>query len=177
MVPSHFLNQCWNIVNWIIGNKLQWNLNRKLYIFVQENAFENVVWKKVAIFPLPQCIKKPYSVIYNLMSISLYFLWFIPIFIKKLSQTLWHLCYVTIFYGSFRLTNIVYVRNTHARAKSWINGKFHRKELKILDDSTVPADGFAPICAKPSHQQTQLLPVWFSCLCVFISSMHCCWKS
>ena len=23
----HYLNQCWNIVNWIIGNKSQWNLN------------------------------------------------------------------------------------------------------------------------------------------------------
>ena len=26
-------------------NKLQWNLNRKIYIFSQENAFDNVVWK------------------------------------------------------------------------------------------------------------------------------------
>ena len=26
MAPSHYLNQCWNIVNWTLGNKLQWNL-------------------------------------------------------------------------------------------------------------------------------------------------------
>ena len=26
--PSHYLNQCWNIVNWTIGNKFQWNINR-----------------------------------------------------------------------------------------------------------------------------------------------------
>ena len=32
-------DQCWNIVNWTLGNKFQWNLNRKLYIFLQENAF------------------------------------------------------------------------------------------------------------------------------------------
>ena len=44
-VPSHYLNQCWSIVNWILGNNLQLNLNRNLYIFIQENAFENVVWK------------------------------------------------------------------------------------------------------------------------------------
>ena len=25
--PSHYLNQCWNIVNRTLGNKLQWNLN------------------------------------------------------------------------------------------------------------------------------------------------------
>ena len=34
-----------NIVNWTLGNKLQWNLKRNSYIFIQENAFENVVWK------------------------------------------------------------------------------------------------------------------------------------
>ena len=55
--PSHYLNQCWNIVNWALGNKLQWNLNRNLYIFIQENAFENVVWKMAAILSRPQCFK------------------------------------------------------------------------------------------------------------------------
>ena len=41
--PSHCLNQCWPIVNWTPGNKFQWNLNRNSVIFIQENAFENVV--------------------------------------------------------------------------------------------------------------------------------------
>ena len=53
--PSHFLNQCWNIVNWTVGNKLQWNLNRKLYIFIKKNAFENVVRKFAVILSRPQC--------------------------------------------------------------------------------------------------------------------------
>ena len=26
--PSHHLNQCWNMVNWTLRNKLQWNFNR-----------------------------------------------------------------------------------------------------------------------------------------------------
>ena len=30
------------------GDKLQWNRNRNLYIFIQENAFENV-WRMAAI--------------------------------------------------------------------------------------------------------------------------------
>ena len=30
--------------DWTFGNKIQWNLSRNLYIFIQENAFENVVW-------------------------------------------------------------------------------------------------------------------------------------
>ena len=55
--PSHYLNQGWNIVNLTLGNKLQWNLNRSLYIFIQENAFESVVWKMVAILSRPQCVK------------------------------------------------------------------------------------------------------------------------
>ena len=33
------------IVNLSLGNKLQWNLNQNQYIFIQENAFENDVWK------------------------------------------------------------------------------------------------------------------------------------
>ena len=37
---SHYLNQCWNIVNWMHGNKLQLNLNRNSYIFIQVNTFE-----------------------------------------------------------------------------------------------------------------------------------------
>ena len=56
-VPSHYLNQWWNVVNWTLGNKFQWHLNWNSYIFVQENASENVVWKIAAILSQPQCVK------------------------------------------------------------------------------------------------------------------------
>ena len=46
-----------NIVNWTLGNKFQWNLNWNLYIFIQENAFDNVVWKMAAILSRPHCVK------------------------------------------------------------------------------------------------------------------------
>ena len=49
-------NGLWNIVIWTRGKKFQWNLNRNLYIFIQENAFENVVWKMAAILSRPQCV-------------------------------------------------------------------------------------------------------------------------
>ena len=49
MAPSHYLNQCWNVVNWTLGNKLQWNFNRNSNIFIQENAFENVVCEMASI--------------------------------------------------------------------------------------------------------------------------------
>ena len=33
MAPSHYLKQWWNIVNWNLGNKFQWNSNRNTTIF------------------------------------------------------------------------------------------------------------------------------------------------
>ena len=53
MAPSHYLNQCCNIINWTLGNKLQWNLNRNFHIFIQENKFENIIRKLVAILSQP----------------------------------------------------------------------------------------------------------------------------
>ena len=37
--------QCWNIVYWILRNKLQLNSNQNTKLFIHENAFENVAWK------------------------------------------------------------------------------------------------------------------------------------
>ena len=54
--PSHYQNQCCNIVNWGPRNKLQLNFNRNSYKSIQENPFENVVWKMSAILPQPQCV-------------------------------------------------------------------------------------------------------------------------
>ena len=58
-VRSHDLNQCWIIVDWTVGNKRQWNLNQNSSICIQENAFKNVVWKKMAaILSRPQWVKR-----------------------------------------------------------------------------------------------------------------------
>ena len=54
--PSHYLNQCWNIVNCTHGNKLQWNFNRNSNIFIEENTFENVVCEMLFISSRPQCV-------------------------------------------------------------------------------------------------------------------------
>ena len=56
--PSHCLNQCWPIVNWTPGNKFQWNLNWNSVIFIQENAFENVVCHNGGHFVQEEMIKK-----------------------------------------------------------------------------------------------------------------------
>ena len=47
-------DQSWNIDNWNLRNKFQWNLKWNLYKSNQENAF--VVWKMTAILSRPQCV-------------------------------------------------------------------------------------------------------------------------
>ena len=43
MAPSHCMNQYWVIVNWTHRKILQWNSNQNSTIFIEQNAFENVV--------------------------------------------------------------------------------------------------------------------------------------
>ena len=46
---SHYLNQCWGIVNWTLTNKLHWKFNQNTKLFIHENASENSVCEKAAI--------------------------------------------------------------------------------------------------------------------------------
>ena len=39
-------------------NKLQWNINRNSYIFIHENALENVVCEMASILSRPQCVNE-----------------------------------------------------------------------------------------------------------------------
>ena len=52
---SHYLNQCWNIVNCTLRNKLQWNLNLNPNIFMEKIMFQNVVCE-MSILSQPQCV-------------------------------------------------------------------------------------------------------------------------
>ena len=47
--PSHYLNQCWIIVNRNLSDRLQGNHKQNSYIFITENAFENAVCEMAAI--------------------------------------------------------------------------------------------------------------------------------
>ena len=49
MACRHYLNQCWFIVNWTLGNKHHRNLNQDTKLFIHENVFEIVVWEMAAI--------------------------------------------------------------------------------------------------------------------------------
>ena len=41
--PSHYLNQCWVVVNGDLRNKLQWIFIQNTKLFIHENSSENVV--------------------------------------------------------------------------------------------------------------------------------------
>ena len=46
--PSHYLNQCWVLVNWKLRNKLQWNFNQ-IYFFAHKIASESIIYEMAAI--------------------------------------------------------------------------------------------------------------------------------
>ena len=46
-------------MNLNLRNTFQWNLKWNLYVLIQENAFEIVIWKYAAILSQPQCVKFP----------------------------------------------------------------------------------------------------------------------
>ena len=50
----------------------QCHFNKNLYIFIKENAFENVVWKMAAILSRPQCVKTEVDEWYYVRQISLH---------------------------------------------------------------------------------------------------------
>ena len=57
-VPSRYLNQSCIIVNWTLRNKPQSNCTRNSNIFIEENAFKNLIWKMSVILSWPQCVNR-----------------------------------------------------------------------------------------------------------------------
>ena len=52
---NHYLKQYWHIVNSNLRNKFQWNCKRNSCIFIQQNAFENVVCGMTVVLSQSQC--------------------------------------------------------------------------------------------------------------------------
>ena len=57
LAPSHYLNQCWRVVNLTPRNIFRRKLNQNSNIFIQENASESDVCQKSVILSRPQSIK------------------------------------------------------------------------------------------------------------------------
>ena len=49
-MPTHYINQCVSIVNCASKNNLQWHFSRNEILFIDKNAFDNVVWNVSTIF-------------------------------------------------------------------------------------------------------------------------------
>ena len=122
--PSHYLNQCWNIVNWTLRNKLQCNFNPNYNIFIQENAFESVVYEMAAILPQPQCVILSIG---ELLFVSQIFL-FLYISIASRQWSWKYVAFKIFLYGSnhlqrlstlvFDITNRVFPVNYIIKAQS-----------------------------------------------------------
>ena len=56
-MPSHCLNQCWNIVNWILTNKLQWHFKRNSYIWLMKMRLKVSSVKLSVILSRHQCLQ------------------------------------------------------------------------------------------------------------------------
>ena len=55
--PSHYLNLCRFIVNWILTNKLQWIFSQNTQLFIHEYASENIVCKMATILSRERWVK------------------------------------------------------------------------------------------------------------------------
>ena len=55
--PSHYLNQCWIIVDWALRNKLQWNSKQNTKLLIHKNASENIFCKMLAILSRVRWVK------------------------------------------------------------------------------------------------------------------------
>ena len=60
IMTSHLFAYCWLIVDWTLGNKLQWNFNQNTIIFIEENAFANVHCEMVAILLRAHIVKRSF---------------------------------------------------------------------------------------------------------------------
>ena len=64
-----YLNKSWNIINWNLRNKVKWNLKQNSYIFIQEDAHDNIVCELVSILFWPQCVKISYTSWYQVSTL------------------------------------------------------------------------------------------------------------
>ena len=55
--PSHYLPQCWVIVNWTLRKKLQWDINQNTKLFIHKRIIEYIVCEIAAIFSRGRAVR------------------------------------------------------------------------------------------------------------------------
>ena len=63
--PSHYLSHCWYIVNWTLGNKLQWNSDQNTKLFIHKNESENIICEIAAILSRGRWVWKQIILAHN----------------------------------------------------------------------------------------------------------------
>ena len=66
--PSHYLNQCWIIVNWTLRNKLQWHFNQNTKLYIHKNASENTVCEMAVILSRGRWVNAIWCILYPPMT-------------------------------------------------------------------------------------------------------------
>ena len=61
--PSHYLNQCWLIINCTLRNKCEWSLKRNKDIFSQANVIETIVVNMAATLFRSQYVKQCHEMV------------------------------------------------------------------------------------------------------------------
>ena len=75
--PSHYQKQSWSYVNYTPGIKFPWKVNKSITIFLQGNAYENI---------LCQSLLKKYVFTHAIFHTYIYTIWIIQHFLLALSR-------------------------------------------------------------------------------------------
>ena len=62
LMPIHYPNQCWVIVNWTLRNKFQWIFNQNTKLFIHKNASESIISKMMTILSWGRWVNGPHAV-------------------------------------------------------------------------------------------------------------------
>ena len=99
---SHYLNQCWLIVKWILRNKYQWHFNQNAKTSIEENTFEYGVCNMFPILLRGQFVKG----ICNSPSFHKYFrTWFLNgwrLSFRPVKNNIWTFLLIIIYFYSLR---------------------------------------------------------------------------
>ena len=112
-MPSHYLNKCWNIVNWTLRNKLQLNSNQTSYIFIQENSFENVC-QIAAILSRPQCVKDK-NILTGQVKDESKLTWDC----REEKYIFWYICWIFLGQNNHELIKILFLDNETSHDALW----------------------------------------------------------
>ena len=82
------MNQCWNIFNWTLKNKLKWNSNQNTKLSLHDNAFENVVCEMAAILSSGRWVKHCFRKVRRSTAHHILCYWQVSL-LTELYDTLW----------------------------------------------------------------------------------------